>query len=242
LIYLPFPVSEDRLPAFLALAPRLGVRGLNVTTPYKEAVARLVQPMDEETRQAGMVNTVCFPDPAPRGCGTDGAGILDYLRGAGLAGEAYGVLGFGSTARSLAYRGWATGHPPQVVVTRRPAEVRSVLESWGAGTVAVADWSGLGPASPRLWVSTLRPEVPALPAEFWAAGGNAGVLLDMNYGPDRTTRMAEARTRGWRAADGLGPLCRQAALSLSLWLGEEVPARLFFRALGRTERSLRPER
>jgi shikimate dehydrogenase len=260
LIYLPLPVSEDRLAALVCEASGLGILGFNVTTPYKETVARLVRPLDEETVGAGMVNTVVIGDGAPAGCGTDGAGILAYLEAAGLGGTPYGILGFGPTARSLVHHGRRRGHSPVLIVTRRPGAVRSVLATGGAARVegkaeiAVAGWDDLGveaklpgerataPARPGVWVSTLPPGPLSLPDSFWAFGGTDAVMLDMNYGVGRTARMEEARLHGWRSADGLGPLCRQAALSLSLWLGEDVPAELYFRALGRTERSLRPGR
>ncbi len=256
LIYLPLPVSEDRLPALLAEAPGLGILGLNVTTPYKQAMARLVRPLDEEAARTGVVNTVRLDPDGPAGCGTDGAGILEYLAEAGLDRAPFGILGFGATARSLAWQGLRRGSPPALIVTRRPAKVRSVLTGWGApeAQVGVLGWGefeagdppGRGGshrgARPTVWVSTLRPDLPALPETFWAQGGTRTVLLDLNYGAGRTARAEEARGHGWRAADGLGPLCRQAARSLSLWLREEVPAALFFRALGRAERSLRPRR
>lgn len=278
LIYLPLPVSEDRLPALLSEAPGFGIVGFNVTTPYKEAVARLVRPLDEETARTRVVNTVAVADGGPVGCGTDGAGILRFFQIAGLGGVPYGVLGFGATARSLTYRGWRDGHAPAVIVTRRPAEARAALASWSeavhrragraAGEAGAAIAEGVGPANriavlgweslclgpggvgatpvralpPRVWVSTLRPDLPALPDQFWAWVGASAVLLDLNYGVGRTSRSEEARAHGWKSADGLGPLCCQAALSLSLWLGEDVPVGMFFRALGRTERSLRPGR
>jgi shikimate dehydrogenase len=284
LIYLPLPVSEDRLPALLSEASGLGILGFNVTTPYKEAVARLVRPLDEETARTGVVNTVVVGEGGPAGCGTDGAGILRYLQTAGLGDAPYGVLGFGATARSLIHRGWQDGHPPAMIVTRRPDAVRAALaswrEAWGEGgsrvpgdgrsaagerigpaeriwpteRIAVMDWSdlavepgGVGAKTasiprPGVWVSTLPPEVPALPDRFWACAEPGAVLLDLNYGVGRTVRMEEARVHGWSSADGLGPLCCQAALSLSLWLGEDVPAGMYVRALGRTERSLRPGR
>jgi shikimate dehydrogenase len=278
LIYLPLPVSEDRLPALLFEAPGLGILGFNVTTPYKETVAHLVRPLDEETARTGMVNTVVIAEGGPAGCGTDGAGILRYLQTAGLGGVPYGVLGFGATARSLAYRGLREGRPPAVIVTRRPDATRAVLAFWNGGwseggkrgaedersapaerigpaeRIAVTGWDDLGVEPgrggaetaplprPGVWVSTLRPDRPSLPDQFWAWAGAGMVLLDLNYGVGRTVRMEEARMHGWRSADGLGPLCCQAALSLSLWLGEDVPAEMYFRALGRAERSLHPGR
>jgi shikimate dehydrogenase len=253
LIYLPLPVSEDRLPALISEAPGLGLLGFNVTTPFKETVARLVRPLDDETARTGVVNTVTVADDGAAGCGTDGPGILAYLRISGFAGVPYGILGFGATARSLTFRGLRDGCPPAVIVTRRGAAVREVLLSWGSETIVVAGWDHLAnnsdrgeaavePGWPGLWVSTLRPDLPALPAGFWARAGTASVMVDLNYGAGRTVRMEEARMQGWRSSDGLGPLCCQAALSASLWLGEDVPASNYFRALGRTERSLRPGR
>jgi shikimate dehydrogenase len=256
LIYLPLPVSEDRLPALLSEAPGLGILGFNVTTPYKEAVARLVRPLDEETARTGVVNTVVIGEGGPAGCGTDGAGILQYLQTAGLEGVPYGVLGFGATARSLVHRGCRDGHPPAMIVTRRPDAVRAALASWGMvqERIAVTTWDDLGlepggagaktasAALPGVWVSSLPPEAPSLPDRFWACAEPGAVLLDLNYGVGRTVRREEAWVHGWSSADGLGPLCCQAALSLSLWLGEDVPTGLYVRALGRTERSLRPGR
>lgn len=259
LIYLPLPVSADRLPALLSVAGGLGILGLNVTTPYKETVARLVRPLDEETVRTRMVNTVVIKDEESTGCGTDGAGILGHLDAAGLGDVPYGVLGFGASARSLVHRGLLEGRPPTLIVTQRPDEVRGVLTSWdepieGEGRIAVTSWDDLGTDPARLsrtaeplprpgaWVSALPPGLPALPGGFWALGGAGNVLLDLNYGAGRTARVEEAQAHGWSSADGRGPLCRQAALSLSLWLGEDVPAALYFRALGCPEAALRPGR
>ena len=252
LIYLPFTVSEERLETFLRDAPGLGVIGCNVTTPYKEAVARLVQAEDEETERTRTVNTVVFSEGRALGSGTDGAGVLGFLRGAGLDSEPFGILGFGAAARSLAYRAIRSGAPLVSVWTRRPEEVRTQITSWGGIDVRVEGEMELAPepprdrqepgvvSSPALWISTIPPGGSSPPERFWRRA-SPGVLLDLNYGSGRDARVLEARGHSWRAAGGLGPLCYQAALSLGRWLGEEVPAALFFEALGRPERTLRPE-
>jgi shikimate dehydrogenase len=282
LVYVPVPVSGARLRAFLGLAVELGFVGLNVTTPYKEKVFRLVEAMDEETRRTRMVNTVAFDTAPPRGTGTDGAGVLRWLRWVDAPGP-YGVLGFGPTARSIVHRAWE-GAPLEVVVTRRPRAVRLELAKWrdaddprgrapsgavdeqrgrapgrdtderrGSGRrVAEGRLQGSGPnvvgwkqiseahlAAVRTWISVLPPAVP-LPQRFWELIDPSAVVLDMNYGNGRTDQCDAARTRGHRAADGLGPLLEQAALSLSTWLREDVPVALFQRVAGAAEDELRP--
>ena len=268
LIYVPFPVSAPRLRRFVREAPEFGLVGFNVTTPYKERVARWVRPADGETRRTGIVNTVRYRRGEPVGCGTDGEGILSHLDALGLGAEPFGLLGFGATARSLTARSLTArgltargltargptararrrGAPPAAIVTRRPAAVRATLRRWGGDSAGpVLDWATLARGSegetawPRLWISALPPST-AVPVEFWRRVGSRGLLIDLNYGPGRTGLVEQARREGWRAAGGLGPLCRQAALSLGWWLGTEVPAELYFRALGASERSLRPVR
>jgi shikimate dehydrogenase len=249
LIYLPFPVSADRLRRFVREAWAFGVSGLNVTTPYKETVARFVQAADEETARTGVVNTILYRGGEALGCGTDGAGILGFLRASGLGDEPFGVLGFGASARSLVSRALLEAAPVAAVATTRPSAARRTVGAWG-GTVRVGTLvdllagrgDGPGGPPPRVWVSTLPPTAPPPPGPFWRSAGARGVLCDLNYGPGRTVLAERAREAGWRAADGRGPLCHQAALSLGIWLGTEVPVHTFFRALGRTARSLRPVR
>lgn len=251
LIYVPFPVSRRRLPSFVREAGSFGVLGFNVTTPYKEAVARYVRPADRETRRTGVVNTVSYGEGSAIGQGTDGAGILGFLRTAGLRDEPFGLLGFGATGRSLVWRSFAEEAPLAVLVTRRPEQAAQRCRKWGGG-VEVVSWNALRRGTsagfqarvgrlPGLWVSTLPPAAPP-PDDFWTVARAGGILCDLNYGSGRTTVMERARAAGWRATDGLGPLCHQAALALEIWLGVEVPVRLFHQALGRTARSLRPER
>jgi shikimate dehydrogenase len=246
LIYLPFPVSEDRLEDLLRLAPEIGLLGLNVTTPYKERVARLVAAADDETRKTGMVNTVRIAPQGAVGFGTDGEGILRWIEEIGLPQAPLGVLGFGPAARSLVCRAAARGWPIGAIVTRRAEPVRAAIASWGAPAIPILEWGTLPsaetrPPAPSVWVSCLPPSAAPLPRSFWAWNGRGAIALDLNYGEGRTAIRDEARAHGIRSADGLGPLCQQAALSLSAWLGEEVPVGLFHGALARPASTLRPE-
>lgn len=255
LLYIPLPVSVDRLSELVALAPSLGLLGFNVTTPFKETVARLVRPLDRETARTQMVNTVSFGARGAAGCGTDGAGILDCLEGWGMAAEPFGLLGFGATARSLTHRAWRDGRPLAVIRSRRPREVTATLAAWERAARAdrrellgpaqrpeVLAWEAS--ATPRLWISTLPPlAARAHTTHVWLRGlPSDAVVLDLNYGGDRSRLAAAALERGLMVADGRGPLLAQAARSLSFWLREEVDIALFERALGQTRRRLAPSR
>ncbi len=229
--YLPFRIAGEDLEAFVRLFPRIGGIGLNVTTPHKAAVGRIVRPGEDEVVQTGIVNTIAYREGAAMGFATDGRGFRSWMRARNIRPGPGGVvlMGFGATGRSLA---WQLGREfPLTIVTRSPHESEAVLQGWyGKG------WPGL-PARVLTWADASPGQaflaVGGLPGDFarskdvagWLAGLDpAGVVVDLNYGHGRTPLRDQARDRGLTAHDGLGLLVHQAALSLSLWLSSEVPA------------------
>jgi shikimate dehydrogenase len=238
LVYLPFEVEPGDLAGFLALFPRIGGAGLNVTTPYKADVAKQVRAGDSEVVLTGVVNTVVYREGRMIGYATDGRGFAAWMKRARLRPGAGGValLGFGATSRSLAY---CLGQAyPLTIVTQRPQEVDAVLQTWYA-----RGWSGL-PSRVIAWGDPVPPQplfvVGSLPSEVgrslevatWlGAVDPASTVVDLNYGTGRTPLADQARDRGLTAHDGVGLLVHQAALSLSLWLEHEVAPQLLEDAL-----------
>ncbi len=84
--YLPFAVKPENLPAALAALPALGLRGVNVTLPHKEAALRLCARVSEAARRIGAVNTIVLgEDGALEGSNTDAFGFLEHLGAASPA-------------------------------------------------------------------------------------------------------------------------------------------------------------
>ena len=54
--------------------------------------------------------------------------------------------------------------------------------------------------------------------------------MDMIYNPPETSLLREARALGMPAANGLAMLVHQAACSLSIWSGAQVPEAAMFSA------------
>ncbi len=233
LVYLPFDLPADALPELIRALPLIGCVGFNVTSPHKSAVGRLVRAGDEEASLTGVVNTVVYQAGEAIGNATDGRGFRAWIESEGLIPGSGGVvlLGFGSTARSLAHQ-LATVYP-LTIVSRRPEAVERELQGWyakgWAGLPARAiGWDQPPPPRPVLVVSTLPPDAGRTGemAGWLAALDPTGILVDLNYGAGRTPLVFQARDRGLAAHDGLGLLVHQAALSLSIWLGRPVPASL----------------
>lgn len=238
LVYVAIETAEEDLADFLRVFPRMGVVGMNVTTPYKAAVGKLARPGDEEVQRTGIANTLLFRDGEAIAHATDGLGFRAWMAEAGIEPGPGGVmlLGFGAAARSIAYR---LGQEfPLTIVSRAPGEAEAALRSWyGKGWPGLPfraiGWGEPSPNQAFLGISSLPVEAGrSKELAGWLAGLDpSGVLVDLNYGPGRTPLRDQARDRGLAAHDGLGLLVHQAALSLGLWLGRSVPPALLAEGL-----------
>ena len=79
--YVPFAVPPNRLEQAIRALPALGVAGVNLTIPHKEAALALVDEAEEAARRIGAINCISArPDGTLAGCNTDGYGFMESLR------------------------------------------------------------------------------------------------------------------------------------------------------------------
>ena len=117
-VYLPFEVKRpETLEAALKGAHALGIAGLNVTVPYKEAVIPYLSGLSEEARLIGAVNTLVRSEEGYVGHNTDIAGMERMLlrQGLSIRGAKVLVLGAGGAARSAAVLAALKGEPGLVL-------------------------------------------------------------------------------------------------------------------------------
>ena len=70
-VYLPFRIPREHLLQFIDDAPELGLQGLSVTIPHKEAVIPKVKHLDPVAEGIGAVNTLVFKEGEIWGYNTD---------------------------------------------------------------------------------------------------------------------------------------------------------------------------
>ncbi len=104
LAYGAFPVDTGRLDKAIPGAFALGIRGLNVTVPYKEDVISLLADIDPLAGKIGAVNTLVRTEEGYKGFNTDMPGLLRALErdGVDIKGEDVIILGAGGVARAAA--------------------------------------------------------------------------------------------------------------------------------------------
>jgi shikimate dehydrogenase len=208
---------------------REGLRGLNVTVPFKEEAWRLVDQHSRRAERAGAVNTIwAEADGLLTGDNTDGAGFLRDLTQRlrfDPTDRAILILGAGGATRGLLEPLLGTAPARLVIANRTPKKARGLQQDFAdlaGGTRLEA--SGLNdiPAGPydlliNATAAGLGSDRLALPRGLLRA---QGLAYDLVYGPAarRFLEWAEAQGAG-TVTDGLGMLVEQAAEAFAIWRG-----------------------
>jgi shikimate dehydrogenase len=238
-VYAAFDVAHGEAVRALDAMRTLGLGGLSVTMPHKEAIADHVDELDPAAAALRSVNTVVRTDDGRlRGHSTDGAGFVSSLAESGVdvAGLTVLVLGAGAAARSVIDAVARAGASSVIIVNRSRERAERAAELAGSvgrvGQVADVAHATVIVNATSIGMGTL--ELPLDPAGLT----DRHVVADLVYHPLETGLLAAARAAGAIAIDGLGMLVHQAALQQRLWLGHEPDASVM-RAAALRELALR---
>ena len=230
-VYVALDVAPGGVPRAFDGVRALGIAGLSVTMPHKEAAAAAADELTDDARLLDAVNCIVNRNGTLVGHNTDGAGLLAALAadvGYAPHGARCVVLGAGGAARATVLALARADAAEIAVVARRPERAAVAAELGGdAGVVVDAAQAPSRIAAADLVVNATpvgmgRPSPDDIPLDL--AGLRSGqVVVDLVYQPLLTPLVAGARERGLVAVNGLGMLVRQAALAFELWTGVDAP-------------------
>ena len=202
-----------------------GGRGANVTLPFKGEAFEFADELGAHAEISGAVNTLVFrSDGVVYGDNTDGAGLLDDLRGQGCGIESAVVLvvGAGGACRGIVPALLQASIAELVIVNRthsRAVRLADYFSRFGPVTarhvsdVGEQDFDGVINATS----ASLDKQIPELPDSL-ARTLNWG--YDLAYAREPTPFVTWLQKRGVTAAfDGVGMLVCQAARSFEIWRG-----------------------
>ncbi|NJK63648.1 MAG: shikimate dehydrogenase [Synechococcaceae cyanobacterium SM2_3_1] len=228
-VYLPFPVKADHLPEALAGLWVLGVQGVNVTIPHKQAVIPHMQEVAEDARAIGAVNTILRTERGWAGANTDVLGFMAPLLELRQeeTGKTATILGSGGSARAVIQGCSRLGFSQIQVVGRSPRKLADLQATWPQ--IQTCDWQQLDPHLPDtdLLVNTTpvgmdpqpqeQPLSPLTSEQIQLLPEHA-VVYDLIYTPNPTELVRLSRERNLIGLDGLEMLIQQGAASLAIWL------------------------
>jgi len=220
--YVAYPIEPGDAGSAIAAMRSGGLQGLNVTMPHKDAVADLVDELDESAESIHAVNTVVrMSDGRLRGYSTDGEGLLRAIRinaNWDPAGKKVCVLGAGGAARSAIDAFTRAGVASIFVVNRT---VEKATQAIGESKVAVVGSQRNIEECDIVFNATsvgMGTDESLVSPELLHEGQ---LVIDAVYHPLETRLLRDAKSRGATVLDGLWMLIHQACVAQALWLGRE---------------------
>ncbi len=101
--YSLYEIGKENFPKAINSVKTLGIKGVNVTIPYKEEVLKQLDGLDESVKKIGACNCVKIKDEKAIGYNTDYFGVLDALnfRYVDVKEKDCVVLGSGGASKSV---------------------------------------------------------------------------------------------------------------------------------------------
>jgi shikimate dehydrogenase len=240
-VYVALNVTSEDLPEAVRGVAALGLRGFNVTMPHKRAMVPLVDELDEGARISGAVNTVVVEARTLLGFNTDGPGMVEACREAGinLGGQGVVLLGAGGAAASIAAAFCDEGIGELHIVNRNPEHAATLVdtlrEAGKSVEIEVHPTGALdGTVRAPIIVNTtplgMRDGDPLpLPPEYLDGGA---AVVDAVYRPGAETALVRmAREHGANVVTGQRMLLYQGVLAQRLWTGRQPNVAAMDRAL-----------
>ncbi|MCK8826664.1 shikimate dehydrogenase [Natroniella acetigena] len=235
--YLAFQVKAKEVKEALQGIRALGIKGVNVTIPHKEAVIKSLDELSKEAKLIGAVNTIENKQGELIGHNTDGQGFIRAL-GEGVGFSAQGkkalIIGAGGAAKAVAFQLGLEG-VSQLYIANRTFEtavelVKNLEEKLSLSKVEALTLQdkNLVDNLPELdlIVDTtpigMYPQIDATPVIGDKLLKRTSLVTDLVYNPVETVLLKRAKSLGIKTVSGLGMLIYQGAIAFEIWTGQEA--------------------
>lgn len=228
--YVPIASTAENFSESVRILQQAGFAGVNVTVPHKESAYAVADRLDLAARTIGAANLLLFNGDEIEGRNTDVAGLWESLKEefdtAMFAESVAAVLGTGGAARAAVAALSELGFHEIRVLGRNLARAQGLVAELGPrvkAAVIALDWENWhrAAAGASLLVNAtsagmhnaaqLELSLEPLP--------KAAAVYDLVYNPLETALVKRARSRGHRAAGGLGMLVHQAVPAFQSFFG-----------------------
>jgi 3-dehydroquinate dehydratase/shikimate dehydrogenase len=212
-VYVKMQIEKEELASFFDLAKKLGIKGLSVTIPLKEAVLPFLDEIDPLAQEIGAVNTIVFEKGRMKGYNTDAAGALDPIETKlPVRGKKVVLLGAGGSAKAIAYEAKRRG--AQLIIVARTVERAQVMvEKLGARLMTFEEMGTLFKEGYDILINTTPEATPIA----WDHIRHGCVVMDINTKHRDTPFLQEALNRGCTVVYGYEMFMNQASGQFRLW-------------------------
>ncbi|MBO4374524.1 MAG: shikimate dehydrogenase [Lachnospiraceae bacterium] len=230
-VYVPFHVKKDNLAEAVKGAYGLGITGLNVTVPHKQAVMAEVTELDDAALEIGAVNTIAISKKGYKGYNTDFSGFMRQMDNDSVI--AYNrdviMLGAGGAAKAVMYALQKIGAAKIYVLNRSKSKAKELFAGYDNVEIFGFDeWEKIPQKSGYICIQCtsvgLSPKDDECVIKDDAFFDLVETGVDLIYVPRETVFMKKLKERGKKAYNGLRMLMYQAVAAYEIFMDREVPA------------------
>jgi len=229
-VYLCFEVEAEHLKKLREAILSLGIKGVNVTIPYKEEIIPLLDHLDKEAKMIGAVNTVKADKGKLYGFNTDGEGFIRSLQRYRFSPQdkKIFILGAGGAAKAISVY-LARENPQGIffydIIYKKASDLAKRIKHFfpQVEVKALKEKSEVNLQDIDLLVNAsgvgLKEDDP-LVIEIKDFKDDL-VVYDLIYNPLQTRLLKEAKRKNLTTINGLWMLIYQAIRSLEIWWERE---------------------
>ena len=227
-VYVPFPVdSRDFLPEIIKGAHGLGIKGFNVTHPYKQDVIELLTHVDPLALKIGAVNTLKYQQGGYSGYNTDADGLYMSLQrnNISLKDKDVIVVGAGGAARAVCMMAANYG-ARSIHILNRTQDNANLLAievkkyyNIEVSVLSLDKW-GILPDECICFQTTsvgMGHDLDKAPIEDPKFYKKLSVAVDLIYNPFETLFLKNSKSQGIYTINGFGMLLYQAIKAYEIW-------------------------
>lgn len=196
----------------LLLQQHAGLKGLNVTIPYKQKIMPYLDQLDLSAAAAGAVNTILVRDSSLIGYNTDIVGFEKSFTPL-LKGSRRGalILGTGGSASAVS---WVLRKikMPYVFISRHPTDDEALSYADITRELLLSH-----PVIINCTPAGMYPDVQACPDIPYDFLGSRNLLFDLIYNPDPSLFLQKGAAAGAAVKSGREMLILQAEESWRIW-------------------------
>jgi shikimate dehydrogenase len=220
-VYVAFDV-EDVLRAMDGFRA-LGVCGVSVTIPHKQAVIPHLDAIDPVAEKIGAVNTLVIEDNHIHGYNTDWNGANQALEMiVDIAASTVLVVGAGGSARAVGF-GLKEKGAAVIIANRTLAKGQALARDLDCECYPLSDMKHLKVDALVNTTSVgMTPKIDATPVPQ-SVLENIPAVMDIVYTPSETRLLREAGQAGCKTVNGTYMLLYQGVAQFELWTGIKAP-------------------
>jgi len=233
-VYAPFsPKDEHGFDRLILSCRSNGIKGLNITAPFKAQALALADNATETARKAGSSNLLTFDeDGYVHAHSTDGIGLIRAFEiqapNCDLSKGPVAIMGAGGASRAVVSALLEVGCPEVRILNRTLARAEDLVFAF-EGHVTAFDLTQVHRAFEGA-VAVIN-AASGGPHPLFDALDVGATVMDMTYRPLKTAWLQAAELKGLTLVDGLAMLIEQARPSFEILYGVEPPPGFDIRAL-----------